>query len=400
MKSNNLVDQKLVIAHVYAHCDFFKNNYWFSKTNRKMIDEIANHASRIRVYQDRYGVETVEDFIDVCLSIDNLIDIQNLGINPDDRRRDGDVIGREGKGMDEGIHKLKSKGYMDSFINTKEFLDYQRKKLEEKKKKQGRIPEEPERDVLLFLLKYAPLTGWQRDILSIVREEAYYFAPQGQTKIMNEGWASYWHSFTMTRRCLDDSEIVDFADHHSGTMATAPRRLNPYKLGLELYRDIEDRWNKGRFGLEYEQCDDMNEKLNWNRKLGLGREKIFQVRQFYNDVMFIDEFLTEEFCRERKLFVFATNPRTGKREILTRAFKAVKEQILFSLTNFGEPVILVKDGNFKNKNELLLYHKHAGADLKVSEARETMINIERIWKRPVALETVLEGKATLLRWDG
>ncbi len=99
-------------------------------------------------------------------------------------------------------------------------------------------------------------------MLAIVREEAYYFTPQGQTKIMNEGWASYWHSTMMTTRLLDGSELVDYADHHSGTMATQPGRLNPYKLGIELLRDIEERWNKGQFGADYEACDDYEARRN------------------------------------------------------------------------------------------------------------------------------------------
>jgi spore cortex formation protein SpoVR/YcgB (stage V sporulation) len=74
MKSNNLVDQKTVMAHVYGHVDFFKNNTWFSKTNRKMLDTMANHAVRIRDFMDRYGHDVVENFIDDCLAIENLID--------------------------------------------------------------------------------------------------------------------------------------------------------------------------------------------------------------------------------------------------------------------------------------------------------------------------------------
>ena len=84
MGSNGITDQKLVMAHVYGHCDFFKNNYWFSHTNRKMIDEMANHGNRIRDYMDRFGVEEVENFIDACLSIEDLIDIHS----PHIKRRD------------------------------------------------------------------------------------------------------------------------------------------------------------------------------------------------------------------------------------------------------------------------------------------------------------------------
>ena len=102
-----------------------------------------------------------------------------------------------------------------------------------------------------FLLEHAPLNAWQADVLSIIRDEAYYFAPQAQTKIMNEGWASYWHSTIMTRQGLTSAEVVNYCDHHSGTMASSPTQLNPYKLGIELFRDIEDRWNRGAFGKEY-----------------------------------------------------------------------------------------------------------------------------------------------------
>ena len=84
LRCNQMVDQKLVMAHVYGHNDFFKNNIWFSQTNRKMMDETANHGSRIRSYMERFGEDTVENFIDSCLSLENLIDIYS----PQIKRRD------------------------------------------------------------------------------------------------------------------------------------------------------------------------------------------------------------------------------------------------------------------------------------------------------------------------
>jgi stage V sporulation protein R len=390
LKSNPLVDQKLVMAHVYGHCDFFKNNYWFSKTDRKMMDTTANHAARIRGYIDQYGHDVVESFLDVCLSMDNLIDPHSVFI---ERKSHEPAPPQEPQ-------KMKSKGYMDRYINPPQYLEEQRQQIIEQQSGHQVFPPEPVKDVLGFLMEHAPLENWQRDVLSIVRKEAYYFAPQAQTKIMNEGWASYWHSKMMTRNILSASELIDYADHHSGTLATSGAQLNPYKLGIELFRDIEQRWNKGQFGADYHQCDDIREKANWDTQAGLGLEKIFQVRKVYNDVMFVDEFLTEDFCLKHKLFSFEYNPATTQYEIFSRAFQTVKKKILFSLTNRGQPYVFVKDANHENRTELLLWHRHEGIDLKVDWAYATLENIFTLWKRPVNLLTVVDEKGTVYRFDG
>src|SRR5206468_6049446 len=119
-----------------------------------------------------------------------------------------------------------------------EFLKAQKDKLEEQARRARKVPEHPARDVLRFLLDHAPLENWQCEVLTIIRNEAYYFLPQRQTKIMNEGWATFWHSRIMTERALRDSEVIDYADHHAGTVSSSPGRLNPYKVGVELFRDI------------------------------------------------------------------------------------------------------------------------------------------------------------------
>jgi stage V sporulation protein R len=263
-----------------------------------------------------------------------------------------------------------------------------------------KFPSEPQRDVLQFLIHCAPLSEWQQDVLSIIRDEAYYFAPQGMTKTMNEGWASYWHSKLMTEKILTDSEIIDFADHHSGTMASQPNSYNPYKVGIELFRDIEDRWNKGRFGREWEQCDDIRERSNWDRKLGQGREKIFSVRKIYNDVTFIDEFLTEDFCIRNKLFVYKYNQKTERFEVDTRDFPAIKAKLLFYMTNFGQPIIRVEDANFENRGELFLRHHHEGIDMQPDYLTETLKNLQRIWSRPVHLATTMDGAQIVFKFDG
>jgi stage V sporulation protein R len=400
MKSNHLVDQKLVMAHVYGHCDFFKNNYWFSKTSRKMMDEMANHGNRIRRYMDEVGVEEVEEFIDACLSIEDLIDIHSPFIRRRDEVNRYDFASDKDKDDEQGPPRFRAKDYMDRFINPPAYLAAAAKEKDEAKKAAKPLPERPERDAMLFILEHAPLSAWQADVLSIVRDEAYYFAPQAQTKIMNEGWASYWHSTIMTRQGLTAGEVINYCDHHSGTMASSPTQLNPYKLGIELFRDIEDRWNRGAFGKEFEECDDYVTRRDWNTDAGLGREKIFEVRKIHNDLTFIDEFLTLDFVREHKLFKFGYNESTEYYEIETREFPRVKQQLLASLTNLGRPQIAIRDGNYKNRGELFLEHTYSGVELELDYARDTLGNLERLWHRPVHIETVLEDSRTVISFDG
>lgn len=798
LEGNEDVTQKMVMAHVTGHVDFFKHNMWFAHTNRKMLDAMANHATRIQRIMERVGYDQVEDFIDTCLSLENLIDYHAPYIKRAEAQSYKPVVAEEDDDVVEGLKVERE--YMRDYINPPEYLEEQRKKLEAERAKQRRFPENPQKDILLFLMNYAPLERWQHTVLEIVRDEAYYFAPQGMTKILNEGWAclqagsllftdngllpiekivegrnaitvsdgeehqriydwakfenyetvqlrtrrglklagsvnhrimlpdgswrcldelqvgervkigggrrlwagehvrldwqpvvratlmevaqqagvnlstvmrhrrgqmtthdavlaplvaeyetanavagpptsrrkpirvpeivderlaaflgylcgdghisevkrtiglttadeeqaqifanlvsslfgveahwrkdgnrwrisfssqdvqdflkhlgmktgvaareksvpdvilrspepvvasflralydcdgyagpsgvilstssermgelvqllllnfgilstrrlqqdgcwhvhtmgrssvdfamrvgfglerkqsalfayidnrrwfkreswddeivavergradvydisvteshryaaqgfinhnSYWHSTIMTQKVASASEIISFADLHSGVVATGGGRLNPYKLGLELLRDVEERWDKGKFGKEYDECDDIAAKRAWDRKLGLGRQKIFEIRKLYNDVTFIDEFLTPEFVLENKLFTFRYNRDTDLYEIASREFREIKEKLLFRLTNFGQPFIYVEDGNYNNRGEMYLRHRHEGVDLKMDYARDTMRNLHKIWTRPIHLETMIDDKKRLLSFDG
>ena len=317
MRNNSLVDQKIVIAHVFAHGDFFKNNAWFKQTHRKMMDKMGNHATKVKYYCEKYGCEEIENFIDICLSIENLCDIYHPYSPSEVLKKSKDVVG--------------------------------------------------------FLLYHAPLEDWQHEVIKIIYEESTYFIPQAQTKIMNEGWASYWHSKILTEKALKDTEVIDFADHHAGTLAVRPGQINPYKLGIELFRDIERRWS---------------------------RDKIFQVRKLYNDITFIDEYLTEEFCEKQKLFVYAYNKRNGTYEIVDRDYKKIKEKLLFSLTNLGHPLIYVSDGNYLGNGSLLLMHDHQEIDQKIPETKATLERIFELWKKNVCLETRVNGERRLLIYTG
>ena len=396
LDNNLIVDQKLVMAHVLGHVDFFKNNAWFASTNRKMLDQMANHATKVRKLMDKHGTAQVERFIDLCLSMDNLIDPYSPYIQ---RYRELTGHPEEQAGPTE-VKKIKAKGYMDRHINPPEVLETERQRRQAEWDAKKRYPEEPRRDVLGFLLEAAPLERWQRTILEIIRDEAYYFAPQGMTKIMNEGWATYWHTTMMTHDILTDSEVVDYADHHSGTVAMRPGQLNPYRLGLELLRHIEMRWDKGRFGKGWMDCDDPAERRRWDTGAGLGRQKIYEVRRTHNDISFLETFLTADFCREQGFFTTKYDPRAKRWIIDSREFEAIKQQLLQMVSSKGTPRVYVVDANANNRSELLLAHQHEGMDIQLDWAALVLGNLASVWTRPMHLDTLLEGKPIRLTHDG
>jgi stage V sporulation protein R len=797
LDNNTMVDQKLVMAHVLGHVDFFTNNAWFAHTNRKMLDQMANHAARVRRYIDRHGADTVEAFIDMCLSIEDLIDpyapyVPRPVIPEEDSLEDLTT--------DEVYRLPVSQRYMSRYINPPEYLAEQRKKQTEERQRTRSFPEQPERDVMGFILRYGRLSRWQQDVLSIIRDEAYYFAPQGMTKIMNEGWAcvaadtpvfterglltmqevvegearrvsdgvevrditarniipdhptvtittrrglvltgsnnhrilredgtswarldalavgdqvkisggaglwpeaqvpitwtqpvgftledaareagvsvstlmrfragrrvqqqsavamavechetqqqsaislnrraqiqcpetvdedlgaflgylvgdghisrvkrvlglttgdadqaerfaalahrlfglraviqqdegrlrvllhsealsdlltlelgltddpsadrktiprailrspqsvvraflrayfdadghagaqgvilsttsekmgqqvqllllnhsilsrrrlqgdgcwhvhitgasaktfseqigfnlerkqdalrryvsdrrwfkrerasdeivsiehgsadvyditveethryaaaglinhnSFWHTRLMTRHILDDSEVITYADHHSGTVTMRPGQLNPYKIGIELFRDIEERWNRGQHGKGWLDCEDVARKRDWDTGAGRGMDKVFEVRRNHNDVTFIDTFLTEDFVRKVGLFTYEYDASAGHYLIESRDFQAVKSKLLSMLSNRGQPRIHVTDGNHSNRGELELTHQHEGMDIQLEWAESTMGNIARLWGRPVHLKTRVDDGEVTLHHDG
>ncbi|MCK6477956.1 MAG: SpoVR family protein, partial [Phycisphaerales bacterium] len=392
-ESNNVTDQKLVMAHVYGHADFFKNNFWFSKTDRKMMDQMANHATRVRRHIERHGQEEVERFLDLCLSIEHLIDPHSMFVT-----RQGE--GRESPDPYGGsfqAEKLPAKDYMDPFINPATEMDRQKREFEARKKaEKTRFPKHATRDILLFLLRYAPLEEWQQDILSIIRDEAYYFAPQAMTKVMNEGWATYWHSKLMTQHFLEAKEIVHYADQHSGVVHMPPGGFNPYKIGVELFKDIERRWDRGQHGSAWETLDTLGSKEAFDDRSMKGRAKIFEVRRIYNDVSFIDEFLTEEFVERHKMYRYQRDPQTGELKVVSRDFERVKQTLLHHLTNMGQPFIYVVDANYLNRGELYLAHKWGGLEVDAAKAAEVLRAVRLIWNRPVHLQARVNDDMSLI----
>jgi stage V sporulation protein R len=354
VRTNAGVEQKLVMAHVFGHADFFRNNVWFAPTDRQMLDRMADHGARLRGFIDDLGQDRVEVFLDRALSIDSLVDpFLPLADHLQKRRRDDPA--RPGGGSSR------------SSPPTLSTLD----QVLEGPARRTPSSSPPTYDVIGFLAERAPLQPWQREILRIVRAEAYYFAPQRMTRIMNEGWASYWHSRILTGGVLDASELVDFADCHSGATAAVAGQLNPYKLGIDLYRTAEAR------GLD-----------------------IFRLRRIHNDASFVDALLDEEFAEKSDLFVYGRNGRTGRTEVLERSFREVKEKLLQELSWGGIPQIELASDDFEGKGELHLVHHHEGRDLELHSAGETLKGIAQLWGAPAHLVTQEEGQGRRLTSDG
>ena len=390
-ESNGVGDQKLVMAHVYGHADFFKCNAWFSKTDQKMMNTMANHATRVQRHADRHGRDTVERFLDACLGIEFLIDPYSV-FQPETRTDTRDDA--------YSPSRMPAKPYMDRFVNPAATMRAEREAHEAKSSRSnGALPASPTRDVLRFLLEHAPLADWQRDVLSIVRDESYYFAPQAMTKVMNEGWATYWHSKLMTGHFLEAKEIVDYAEQHSGVVHMPAGGFNPYKVGLELFKDIESRWNKGQHGPAWERLGEIGERERYDDHSMRGREKIFEIRRVYNDVNFIDEFLTPEFVERHNMYRYKRDPNTGQPQVVSRDFEQIKQALLFQITNMGQPFIYVVDGNYLNRGELYLAHRFAGLEVDAGKAGEVLRGVRAIWGRPVHLRMRVNDEMRLLTCD-
>jgi len=375
LETNSLLQNKLVIAHVLGHVDFFKHNAYFAQTNRRMMDDAAIHARRINEYEFKYGRKVVEEFLDAVLSIEEHID-PNFFIKKQ----------REAKKSDEEKKRRSPANPYEELASTQE--REAAAKAEEDKNQDRSV--EPEKDLVWFILQNSPtLQPWQRDVMSMIHDEMLYFVPQMQTKIMNEGWASYWHSRIMRELDLPDHEHLEFADLHSGVVSPHRNQLNPYYLGYKILEDIERRWDN--------PTEEEREKLG--RQPGQGRAKIFEVRELDNDVSFLRNYLTEELCEELDLFVYEL-VEEEEWTITEKRWQKVRDQLVANMTNFGYPYIEVTDGDYRGNRELYLHHRYESAELDSRYARKVLEYVHKLWGRPVHLETVVESEPRVMHFDG
>jgi stage V sporulation protein R len=191
------------------------------------------------------------------------------------------------------------------------------------------------------------------------------------------------------RKFLTPEEHGFYNVYNARVKAHNPRTLNPYLLGHALFRSVEDRWNRGRFGREFEELELTKERELWDTGLGRGREKIMQVRSTYMDWFFVDEFLNEDVVEELDLFFYLERDKEAYYETVVEEteWQRVKRIMVLSLMNWGVPSIQVVDGNYRNSLQLYLQHQYEGLPLNEEYARKTLEHVYYLWDRPVHLET-------------
>ena len=375
MRDNSHALHVLTIAHVYGHNDFFKNNFTFRSTRAEYtIVTFKSHATRGRHYvaDPSIGLEKVEAVLDAAHAL-SLQCRRNLAI-------------KKPSPAEERQMKLE-----ESNPRADPFSAIHRRR-EQVEPDLNRIPLYPDEDLLIFIRDHNPqFSEWEKDLLTIVHEQAQYFVPQIETKIMNEGWASFWHKRILEALELPQDLHLEFIIRHTQVLRPTPGSLNPYHIGMKVWEDIEKRWDHPT-AEEIEEFGPRKKSAN---------EKLFEVREVERDTSFLRRYLTEELIRELNLFEH--KPR-GNEQVVTRVadqdnWRQIKETLIQNVGTGSIPVIKVIDTDYMNNRTLLLGHSHDGRDLQLEYAEKTLKYVHQLWGRDVALETLLDNRSTLLSFS-
>ncbi|HEX7044954.1 MAG TPA: SpoVR family protein [Burkholderiales bacterium] len=353
MRDNSLCLQLLTISHVYGHNDFFRNNYMFRDTRPELVIGLFKlHADRIRGYIEdpSIGLARVEEVLDAA----HALSLQM----------------RRHTAIRKLSHEEQRERLLEAAQPPKDPFERIHKPPEYREPDLSRVPLEPEEDLLLFIAEHNPyLAEWQRDILRIVHTQAQYFLPQIETKIMNEGWASYWHHKIMNSLDLPDDLHLEFLVHHNQVVRPHVGALNPYYVGFKIWHDLERRYG-GAEG-------------------GRTPEILFEARESERDVSFLRRFLTRELMEEMHMFEYQ---REQDKLVVSRVadeaeWENVKQTLLRNVGMTTVPVIRVVDADFRHTRALRLVHEHDGRDLDLEYLERTLKYVYDLWGRPVLLET-------------
>lgn len=389
MEENTMAMQALVIAHAcYGHNSFFKNNYLFKMWTdaEGIIDYLVFARQYVSRCEEKYGIDEVEAILDACHAL------MNYGV---DRYKHPPPISLQ----EEKIRQRNREAYLQSQVNEL-WRTLPPEKDQDQVEKKERFPKEPQENILYFLEKNAPLLKpWQRELIRIVRKVAQYFYPQGQTKVMNEGWASFWH-YTLMHALYDeglvtDEFMIEILQNHTNVIAQPAYNspyfngINPYCLGYHMYQDIR------------RICEDPSteERIQYPEIAGSDWIKTLDnAMRNYKDESFVSQFLSPKLMRDLRLFMLLDDDQEAEMQIQAIHNENGYDQLRESLSkqyNLGslDPDIQVFEVDIKDSRALTLhYTQHHRVPLH-QDAKEVLKHLHTLWKFPVILKTVsVEGE--------
>tara|TARA_Y100001970_G_C14236041_1_gene861814 strand:+ start:2118 stop:3410 length:1293 start_codon:yes stop_codon:yes gene_type:complete len=334
MRENPLYLQILIMAHCVGHSDFFKKNRHFMYTRADtVVPRMRNAKKRIQKYIENpaIGIEKVENYIDACHAVSyqvprHPVDYQDL---------------------------------------AEEYKKYSDARLDQKDFDPTLIPPYPEHDLLGFIEAHGEnQEDWQKDIISIVRDSAYYFMPQIRTKTMNEGWACMWHYKILHELNLPQEFHIPFLKSHNQVVRPHIGRINPYHLGFHLFNKIEERY---------------------------GLEECFLAREVHNDESFIRQYLTREDCEELNLFSFSPADDNYIIDDVSdeEGWESVKTRLLKQIGGNSIPSIYVESIDLGHI--LILHHEHDGRDIQIEHANQVVQHCKHLWGSEVKLITMVDN---------
>lgn len=384
MEENTMAMQALVIAHAcYGHNSFFKNNYLFKMWTAAdaIIDYLVFAKNYITSCEERYGIDAVESILDACHAL------MNYGI---DKYKHPSPLSIQ----EEKIRQQNREMYLQSQVNELWRTIPHTKQHPNTNKK--RFPEEPQENILYFVEKNAPLLEpWQREIVRIVRKIAQYFYPQGQTKVMNEGWACFWH-YTLINALYDEGLVTDdfmleILQNHTNVIMQPPFNspyfsgINPYTLGYKMMQDIkrisEDPKEEDELWFPYLVHTDWKSSLD------------FAMRNF-KDESFIAQYLSPKMIRDMKLFHILNDDRQPELFVGAihdeQGYKIIRET-LAKQYNLGclEPDIQIYSVDVEGDRRLTLHYTQQNRiPLGATVTREVLKHLHHLWKFPVCLQVI------------
>jgi stage V sporulation protein R len=372
LEGNSWAAQLLVIAHVYGHAWFFEHNEHFRRADRRFLHRVRAGAERMDDHGRRHGVEAVEDLVDA---------VQALSVH-------APTVAPPPSAGAERPEPPSPDPYEDLF--PEEAARRRAAHDQEVQRWRRRFPRAPERDLLGFILEHGHrLEPWERDIVSLVREEAAYFLPQRRTKIANEGFAVWLHQQIVQSLQLPTDEFLEFARLDATVTQPHPLTVNPYNLGLELWREVV-RIHDAPTAAERERFPAAGHMA--------GVDRVRELASVCDDAALVAEFLGPEVCERCGLFAWRRELPSDRRflKVTTREADEVRALLLRDLRSLGVPTLEIVDADALGRGALWLVHRDEGVGLDREYALGTLPHVVRLWGRTVVLESS-QGSAELRR---